>query len=337
MFIASSLKEFQNIFISRLHEMLSPDELGAFILVLANSMQDERLKRELATKLKNIFGKLRQGLEKQSLHATHDDLSVFEKITDTGISSLPAWQIEQHGPWLLLNNPMRALRPPRASLESVDSVHHLFDESRFNFNKPFLDPEILWRGELKGIDIKVLYNKFPFIPYHTIIVPEPEKNTPQLLTYQLHEFLWEIIEEQQTTLPGFAAGYNSMGACASVNHLHAQGFIQEQHLPIESNRWQHNGGNEAYPMYCQVYTSMQQCFESIDTLNRADQAYNILYRPGRCYLIPRQRQGSKCVNKRVQGAGWIEECGMFSVSDLSDMQEFTAEMLRDDLRSLSIK
>lgn len=137
MFVASSLKQFQATFISRLHQMLSPDELGAFILVLANSMQDENIKKELAQELNAVFEKLKQAYEKKALKATHDDLLVFEKILGKGISSLPVWESDQHGPWLLLNNPMRALRPPRVSLETVDSVHRLFDETRFHFNKAF--------------------------------------------------------------------------------------------------------------------------------------------------------------------------------------------------------
>lgn len=159
---------------------------------------------------------------------------------------------------------------------------------------------------------------------------------PQLLTAKTHQLIWNLIEQEQSAIPGLAAGYNSMGACASVNHLHFQGFVQTQRLPIEDDRWLHNGGNENYPMMCEVYNSMQQSFERIDAFNRQEQAYNILYRPDCCYLLPRQMQGSKQVNQRVQGAGWIEECGVFSISDWRNMQALSAEMLHDDLRSLSI-
>ena len=337
MFIAPDKKTFQLLFIKKLHQMLSPDELGAFILVLANSMQDEKLKYELAQELQVVFEKLKRGYEEHSLHATHDDLLVFKKILKKDVSSLPVWQTEQHGSWILLNNPMRELRPPRASMETVDSVHRMYDDSRFNFNKPFLRPEILWEGEWRGTSMRVLYNKFPFAPYHTIIVPEPEKNMPQLLTEQSHQLAWDLVEEQQAVLAGFALGYNSMGACASVNHLHFQGFVQQQPLPIESEQWQHNGGDEAYPMLCEVYTKSQEIQRRINTFNHDEQAYNILYRPGVCYLIPRKMQGSKSVQQRVQGAGWIEECGVFSISDWQSMQTLTADMLRDDLISLSIK
>ena len=90
-------------------------------------------------------------------------------------------------------------------------------------------------------------------------------------------------------------------------------------------------------MYCEVYNSSKQSWQRIDAFNNDEQAYNILYRPGRCYLIPRQMQGSKTVNPRVQGAGWIEECGVFSISDWKHTQSLTADLLRADLQSLSTK
>ena len=56
--------------------------------------------------------------------------------------------------------------------------------------------------------------------------------------------IWQLVEAQQTVLPGFAVGYNSIGACASVNQLHFQSFIRPEPLPIEQLRWRHNGGGD---------------------------------------------------------------------------------------------
>ena len=51
MFIAKDINQFKALFVNGLKSMLSDDELGAFILVLANSLQDEFLKSALSQDL----------------------------------------------------------------------------------------------------------------------------------------------------------------------------------------------------------------------------------------------------------------------------------------------
>jgi len=60
MFIAKDLTHFKKLFVSKLKTILSDDELGAYILVLANSLQDDYLKNELHTDLKNNFNTLKE-------------------------------------------------------------------------------------------------------------------------------------------------------------------------------------------------------------------------------------------------------------------------------------
>ena len=55
MFIAIDLLQFKKLFVSKLKDMLSDDELGAFILVLANSRQDTFLKNELQADLQKTL------------------------------------------------------------------------------------------------------------------------------------------------------------------------------------------------------------------------------------------------------------------------------------------
>ena len=55
MFIAEDLTQFKTLFVNKLKNMLSDDELGAFILVLANSHQDAFLQNELQEDLKSTF------------------------------------------------------------------------------------------------------------------------------------------------------------------------------------------------------------------------------------------------------------------------------------------
>lgn len=336
MFVAPNLTKFKTLFAEKLRSMLSPEELGAFILVLSNSMQDKQSQASLKNDLMAMFVEMNNELKDGVLHATDDDLEVFEKIRKKGVGSFSAWQSIEQGEWELLYNPMRAMRPERASSEKVESIVGEFDRSKFHFNKPFLRPEILWEGEWGNVPLRVLYNKFPFAPYHLIIVPQPELELPQYLTKEYHQLVWQLVAEQADNFTGFGIGYNSLGACASVNQLHFQSFIQEEALPIEKSLWKHNGGSHTYPMSCIKTTSADDCWKVIEKFHVDNQPYNLLYRKNCCYVLPRQMQGSEVVAERVQGAGWIEECGVFNVASVKFGKSLTAEFLYSDLRSLSV-
>ncbi|MDH5612072.1 MAG: hypothetical protein OEY66_06410, partial [Gammaproteobacteria bacterium] len=193
MFIAPTLTEFKTLFAEKLRSMLSPEELGAFILVLSNSLQDKQLQASLKNDLMDMFVEMNNELKDNVLHATEDDLDVFEKIRKKGVGSFNAWQRIEQGEWELLYNPMRAMRPERASAEKVENIFRKFNSTKFHFNKPYLRPEILWEGEWNGISLRVLYNKFPFAPYHLIIVPHPELELPQYLSKEYHQLIWRLI------------------------------------------------------------------------------------------------------------------------------------------------
>ena len=337
MFIAPDLTKFKTLFSEKLRGMLSPDELGAFILVLSNSLQAPILQQSLKADLMAMFVEMNNELKDGVLHATDDDLAVFEKIRKKGVGSFSAWQRIEQGEWELLYNPMRAMRPERASAEKVENIFREFNHGRFHFNKPFLRPEILWEGEWHNVPLRVLYNKFPFAPYHLIIVPYPEKELPQYLTKDEHEIIWRLVAEQADVFTGFGVGYNSLGACASVNQLHFQSFVREEKLPIEKSLWQHNGGRHQYPMDCIKAISSDECWAVIERFHAENQPYNLLYRKSCCYVLPRQMQGSDQVAERVHGAGWIEECGVFNVANKKYGENLTAEFLYSDLASLSVK
>jgi diadenosine tetraphosphate (Ap4A) HIT family hydrolase len=334
-FVAPDADAFRHLFARSLAGMLSPEQAGACILVLANSLQDAGLHNELKAALRKNFTEIQQGIRQGGLDITGDDLAVFKAIENAGVESLPCWQQYSFADWELVYNPMRALRPARASSETIDSIRQPFDAARFNFNKPFLRPEILWQGDWCGVDLRVLYNKFPFAPCHLIVVPDPDVQMPQYLTAEYHALIWDLLAQQQGVLPGLAVGYNSLGACASVNHLHFQSIVREQPLPIERDKWKHNGGSDVYPMRCHVFESKPESWRLLEKFHADNQAYNLFYRPGRCYVIPRRLQGDERVAPRVRGAGWIEECGVFSISSLAELETVTATEIEESLRSLS--
>ncbi|MCW8922494.1 MAG: hypothetical protein OQK69_02525, partial [Gammaproteobacteria bacterium] len=70
MFVTSDLTAFKKLFAEKLRSMLSPDELGAFILVLANSMQDKQSKADLKDDLMAMFVELNNRHKEGLLKAT---------------------------------------------------------------------------------------------------------------------------------------------------------------------------------------------------------------------------------------------------------------------------
>ena len=328
MFLANNLALFKQTFIQQLHLMLESESLGAFILVLANSMQDDMLYSSLKDPLKQRFSELSKNIH----NAPIDDLHVFDKLKTTGIAPFTPWKTYQKDIWELTYNPLRALRPARASQEVINDIHQPFNSDKFHFNKPFLTPEILWEGTWTGSSVddkkrgqnlddkranknfRILFNKFPFAPWHTLIVPEPEKKQPQYLNQNTHEDIF-LLSSQSHHLPGFTIGYNSLGANASINQLHFQGFIRNQPLPIEHPKWQHNGGSIPYPLECHRFEDCHQAWQNIEYLHQQNQPYNLLYRNKHCYVTPRKGQGQTKLPEWAKGIAWHEVCGVFTLAN----------------------
>ncbi len=315
MFIAEDLNQFKKLFVNKLKDMLSDDELGAFILVLANSHQDEFLNNELKDDLRKTFVALKERFLTGKLNATQDDIDVFRQLLDLELDDVPVWHSKNIGDWEIVCNAMRKLRPARSSSEVLSSIKQPYDEARFHFNKPFLKPEILWEGEYNGFNSRVLFNKFPFSDYHLLIVPAPERNSSQLLTQEMHQYAFSLAEEMSEVLPGFGIGFNSLAAGASVNHFHFQGFIRERKFSIEKDCWSFNAGSIDYPLFVKGFLDEAASWRYIEELTENDEAFNCLYRKNICYVVPRKYQGTVVLPEWLSGAGWIDVVGSIAVSD----------------------
>ena len=185
--------------------------LGVYILVLANAAYDARLWAQLAPALSArhaelaaaVTDALRSG---RQLTEPDDDVLVFLKLHAIGFDQLQTLQSRCAGDWEVLFNPIRALRPPRMSGLKFDSLLRPFDPAGFHFNKAFLSKEMLWQGELAGKPARLLYNKFPFARLHGLLVPEPEKQIPQMLTPERHGWAWSVCTQAGAPVPGIPCG-----------------------------------------------------------------------------------------------------------------------------------
>ncbi|XP_034733965.1 GDP-D-glucose phosphorylase 1 [Etheostoma cragini] len=131
----------------------------------------------------------------------------------------------------------------RRKPQEILSIQQEFNAKQFNFNK--INPEeIIFEmikdgegekeeGQLhEPCGMVVLVNVSPLEFGHCLFVPDPSRCFPQILT----SFTIQVGIESVllSTDPGFRVGFNSLGAFASVNHLHLHGYYLDHELKIES-------------------------------------------------------------------------------------------------------
>ena len=331
---------FRSRFVEGLARLIAEPGLGPFILALANASFDAHLHHLLAPRLALRFEELaarcRETLRRgRPIAEPPDDLLVFLKLLAIGLDGLPTTAYRRAGPWELQFNVLRSFRPARATAARIASLHAPFAPEGFHFNRAFLRRELLWKGELAGRPGCLYYNKFPFVDLHGLWVPEPEAERPQLLTAGDHAHVWQLVETLGQTLPGAGAGYNAYGGGASVNHLHFQTFVRPEPLPVEDASWRHNGGTGHYPAACEVHVDIDAAWAAIADQHAANHPYNLLYRPGRMYLLPRAFQGTVPQAPWVGGIAWYELSGGVTAFDLDDFQRLHAQDVAAELARIA--
>jgi diadenosine tetraphosphate (Ap4A) HIT family hydrolase len=298
----SSLESFQQAFSSGLSGLLQKGGLGPFILVCANASFDKRVEAATAAGLAALYQSLRteyvDALSRgKPIQAVEEDLLVFLKLHAVGFEQLRATETRHAGPWEVQFNQLRSFRPQRITTQVPQSLHAPFDEAGFHFNKSFMQKEAFWAGKLSGRHATLYYNKYPFVDLHCLLVPERESCLSQFLTESHHHYLWQVTHDLSRTLEGVGFGYNSLGAFASVNHLHFQMFVKPAGFPVMHADWQHNGGTTPYPA------------EYLSGLHDKNTPYNLLYGKDCLYIFPRKKQGCYAQPDWTAGFAWHEMAG----------------------------
>ncbi len=321
----NSISQFQDAFNSGFQPLLERDQLGTFILVLANASFDASLREKLKEQIDHRFHTLHRRFEEQLLCGeipaeSDEDLLVFFKIATVGLGRIAQSETRQIEGWEVQFNPLRAFRPRRISAAISDTTHLPFCNESFHFNKPFMDKEIFWSGSLEGREVDLYYNKYPFTQGHGLLVPERRKENPQLLSEEYHHYLCKVATNLNKTLPGCGFGYNSYGAYASVNHLHFQMFLREQPFPIE---------------HCFRTNRSTEAWQWIDQYHQNKTPYNLLYIGDCCYLLPRLRQGNDSPPYWSSGFSWHEMAGGILTSSRAGFGEVTAPLIELQLQQVS--
>ncbi|KAF6735633.1 GDP-D-glucose phosphorylase 1 [Oryzias melastigma] len=128
----------------------------------------------------------------------------------------------------------------RRKPQEILSIKQEFNGKQFNFNK--INPDEVLFEMVKGRDggtaspppskMVVLVNVSPLEFGHCLFVLDPLRCFPQILIKSAIQISIESV--LLSSDPGFRVGFNSLGAFASVNHLHLHGYYLDHELKIES-------------------------------------------------------------------------------------------------------
>jgi hypothetical protein len=335
--IFSSSHSFKQQFIQELKNLTTADEVGVFILVLANAISKPEIYHALSKDLSNHFTLLKEKLNRlpndELKKIPTDDLSVFEALSNINFNDLSLSISKLCGVWQLQYNPLRSFRPARNSDKKITRLYQAFDNNSFHFNKIFLSREILWQGNLANIPLRLLYNKFPFADYHGLLVIEPELKKPQFLQQQDIVKIQQILSEA-SHLQGIGLAYNSLGAYASVNHQHWQMFLSEQNYPVEHSVWTHNSGSNNYPLGVECFHKVSDAWPLIDSYQQSNCSFNLLVRPDKTYLIKRKKQGEYQHSHWTSGFAWSEIMGNIMTTTPLDYGQLTAHSIEQEFKLL---
>lgn len=135
----------------------------------------------------------------------------------------------------------------RRKPQEILSIQQEFNSSQFNFNQINPDEVLFYmmkdtEGSSAARDndthvcgpckMVVLVNVSPLEFGHCLFVPEPSLCLPQVLTrFSIQVAIESVLLSSD---PDFRVGFNSLGAFASVNHLHLHGYYLNHQLHIES-------------------------------------------------------------------------------------------------------
>jgi hypothetical protein len=294
--ILSSSGHYKQAFEEGLTRILQHKTAGTFILACANLFQHPEFLKNNHTLLQEIHNHIKEHYQachqegRQPDYAP-DDIAVMKSLIDIGLENLEAVEyrkVDSDGVDYLLNyNQLRSFKPARMSKTENIQLDSPFNPEGFHFAKPFLKKEIFAEGEINGKQLSLLYNKFPFIHYHALLVVDKEKYNNQYLTQDVLNYIVNLQTSTQQQCPEFVITYNSLGAGASVNHLHFHAYLETTPLAIFSPQFAHNGGDQPYPATCQLFTNSNEAWQTINTLHKNNMPYNLLIKDNQIFFLPR--------------------------------------------------
>ena len=342
--VLSSTRHYKQAFEEGLTDILLSRTAGTFILACANIIQhpellekNSKLLREVYTDIEDHYRICRSNNQQPDDSA--DDITVMDKIIDIGLDNLEPLQSRQldtdTATYQLSFNQLRSFRPERMSTVKDIQINTEFNPNGFHFHKPFLKKEIFSEGVFNGKNISFFYNKFPFVKYHALLVANKEQHNNQYLSKEYLNYIFSFQAHVQKNIPAAVTAYNTLGAGASVNHLHFQIFIEDRPLPVFSESFLHNGGSHPYPATCHAFADTEKCWHFIQKLYTDNVPFNLLFKNKRIYCLPRNIVTNKHHQFNTTTCGWSEMAGAFTMTNKDIFESITVDNLIDTIRDLA--
>lgn len=342
--ILSSEQQYEQAFEEGLIRILKQRTAGTFILACANLFSHPKSLARHQTELHSVFDYLRdhyRDLAQLGEKPTDapDDIKTMDSLLRLGLDEIDpvvTRRINNTQCQFLLNyNPLRHFRPARMSKVAKLQLNTPFNPDGFHFNKPFLEKEIFAEGEMLNRQVSLFYNKFPIVEHHAMLVVDRRSNRNQYLSKEDLYFIAELQASLQVQNPHLVIAFNSLGAGASVNHLHFHCFIEQEAFPIFCPIYTQNGGDRLYPANCHVTNEPDAAWSFVTSCHENNIAYNLLFRDGKIFYLPRKPPQRTIEPFDLAGFGWSHMAGFFNIDNPDDLPRITFEQVVRALHAVS--
>ena len=344
--VFSSSDHYRQAFEKGLVDIIHHQTAGTFILGCANTFQHAELLEKNIGLLQSTYDNIArqyQLCKEQNIEPddSADDAAVINRLIEIGFENLNPVQSKTISlgsiSFTVNYNQLRSFRPSRMSGAKKLDINTAFNEDGFHFDKEFLIKETFAEGSFHGRQLSLLYNKFPFVDYHALLVLDKHLHHNQCLTENHLDFIAMFMAQIQTQIPELVIAYNSLGAGASVNHLHFQLYLEKAPLSIFSSEINLNGGTKPYPIPCIIFNEQKDCWSHIKELHSSNAQYNLIFKGNKIYCFHRQATVIEFNNIDVSMYGWAEMAGIFTVTDKELFDVIDPHLLLNTLKSVTTK
>jgi hypothetical protein len=265
-------------------------------------------------------------LRNPSTHRNLEDAVILAKVLHTvkdGMTSLDPPERIDVGPYQMQYNFIRGFRPKGAAgAKSAPLNHPINQEKDYLLTNPDFDHETFYEFDAGGFHWECILNRYPFAPYHFLLVPDKDKLHNQYLDPDKDAGIVRCVDEiaRRRFGPDLRIGYNAHGAHASINHLHFQGFFvtDDWNLPVDASDVR---GDVNYLLECLGGTNHHAA-------RGEDVRYNLYFDPKGLVIFPRKSQSSPEYVGRLSdspfttGYAFFEMCGEIICPDRDVFNQF---------------